>query len=268
MSNAPFETSELTLPSEPTYPTGTATQADNPFRFTAEDLQKARSEEKDKLYARIEQEAQQRKALEDRVASLLSTQEQKEAAEAEALRAAQAEAKAKAEAEMDARELLAQREREFNERLAQTQNDFESRFQQFQQEREQERALLEKDRQLAELQAYATARVTEEADNIAPELRDFISGNSPEEIERSIELVKAKSAEIASTVQAAMQNQRAAQRGVSPTGYAPVGPMEIEGGQRQYSAEDIQNMTVQEYAEFRRKLPGLGGQTNNRGLFG
>lgn len=264
MGNAPFETADLNLPTEPGAPT--QPQADQ-FRFTADDLQKARSEEKDKLYARLEQEAQQRKALEDRVAGLLSAQQEKEAAEAERLRKAEAEAKAKAEAEMDARELLAQREREMNERLAQTQTDWESRFQTLAQEREQERALLEKDRQLAEIQAYATRRVAEEADNIAPELRDFISGNSPEEIERSIELVKAKSAEIANTVQNAMQQQRAAQRGVSPAGYAPVGPLEMESGQRQYSAEDIQNMDLQQYAEFRRKA-GIGGQANNRGLFG
>lgn len=239
-----------------------------PRAFSAEDIARARQEEKDKVYSRLEQESQHRKALEDQVSQLLSTQQEREAAESEARQKAEDAARLKAEADMSAKDLLAQREREFNERLSQTQGEWEQKFQQMNQEREQERALLEKDRELANLQAYAQKRVGEEKDSIAPQLRDFISGNSPEEIEQSIEVVKAKSVEIANAAKEAFAAQRAQQRGVSPTGYAPVGPMEIEGGTRQYSASDIANMDMAEYQKFRQQVPGLAGAGNNRGLYG
>lgn len=235
--------------------------------FSAEDIAKARQEEKDKVYSRLTAEEQKRKDLEAQVSKLLSSQQEREAAEAAAREKAEADARAKAEQEMSAKELLAQREQDFNQRLAQTEAEFQQKFQQMQSEREQERVLLEKDRQLAELTAYAQRRVSEEAENIAPQLRDFIAGNSPEEIEQSIETVKAKSLEIAAAAKAAMDAARAQSRGVAPTGYAPVGPMEIEGGTRQYSAQDIAAMDMNEYAKLRQSI-GIGGASNNRGLYG
>jgi uncharacterized membrane protein YqiK len=235
--------------------------------FTADDLQKARQEEKDKVYSRLEQEAAQRKALEDEVAKLRIAQQEREAAEAAARQQAEEAARLKAESEMSAKDLLAQREREIQERLSQATTEWEQKFQQMQQEREQEKALLEKERELAALQAYTQKRVAEERDNIAPQLLDFIQGNTPEQIEHSIESVKAKSQEIANAAREAIAAQRASQRGVAPTGYAPVGPMEIEGGTRQYSPEDIQNMDMQEYAKFRQQIPGLA-TNHNRGLYG
>lgn len=235
--------------------------------FSADDLQKARQEEKDKVYSRLEQEAAQRKALEDQVAELLKAQQEREAAEAAARQAAEEEARRKAESEMSAKDLLAQRERELQERLSQTTTEWEKKFQQMQQEREHERALLEKERELAALQAYTQKRVAEERDNIAPQLLDFITGNTPDQIEQSIESVKAKSLEIANAAREAMASARAAQRGVAPTGYAPVGPMEIEGGTRQYSTEDIAQMDMQTYAKFRQNIPGLA-QNRNVGLYG
>lgn len=236
-------------------------------RFTADDIQKARQEEKDKVYSRLEQEAAQRKALEDQVAELLKSQKEREDAEAAARAAAEDQAKRKAEEEMSAKDLLAQREQELNFRLAETQSEWEQKFAQMQQEREQERAILQKEKELADLRAYTQQRVADEADNIAPQLRDFISGNSREEIEQSIDRVKAKSQEIANAAREAFQQARASQRGVAPTGYAPVGPMETEGGTRQYSAQDIQQMDMAEYAKLRQQI-GLSDAGNNRGMYG
>lgn len=236
-------------------------------RFTAEDIQRARQEEKDKVYARLEQETAQRKAFETQVADLLKSQQEREAAEAAAKAAAEEEAKRKAEEEMSAKDLLAQREQELNQRLAQTQSEWEQKFAQMQQEREQERAILQKEKELSDLVAYTQQRVAQEADSIAPQLRDFISGNSRDEIDQSIEIVKAKSQEIANAAKDAFQAARAAQRGVAPTGYAPVGPMETDGGTRTYSAEDISRMDMAEYAKLRQQI-GLSDAGNNRGLYG
>lgn len=253
------------IPTQST-PTTPAPQG-NEYRFTVEDLEKARREEKDKVYGRLDEEAKQRKALEEQVQALLAAQQDKEQAEAEARRQAEDEARRAAEAELDARSLLEKREQEWNQRLAETQTDWEKKFEQIAQDRAAERAVLEKERELASLAAYTQQRVAQEQDSIAPQLLDFIGGNSPEEIDASIERAKAKSAEIVAALQQQQVQQRASQRGVAPTGYAPVGPMEVEGGQRNYSADDIRQMSVQEYAKFRQQA-GIGGAGQGRGLFG
>lgn len=236
-------------------------------RFTADDIEKARREEKDKVYARLEEQSQRNKSLEDKVAELLQAQKEREEAEAAARAAAEDQTRRKAEEEMSAKDLLATREQELNSRLAQTQSEWEAKFAQMQQEREQERAILAKEKELVDLRAYTQQRVADEADNIAPQLRDFISGNNRDEIEQSINIVKAKSLEIANAARDAFQQARASQRGVAPTGYAPVGPMETEGGTRQYSAQDIQQMDMTEYAKLRQQI-GLSDAGNNRGLYG
>lgn len=230
-------------------------------RFSAEDIQKARQEEKDKVYSRIEQ-------LQSQIAEFSQREEAKAREAQEARDRAEAEARAKAEAEMSAKDLLQQKEQELAQRIAQTQSEWEQKFAQMQTEREQERAILQKEKDLSDLRAYTQQRVAQEAESIAPQLRDFISGNSREEIDHSIELVKAKSQEIANAAKDAFAAARAAQRGVAPTGYAPVGPMETEGGQRQLSAQDIAQMDMAEYAKLRQQLPGLAGGSNNRGLYG
>lgn len=238
------------------------------FRFTAEDLERARQEEKTKVYSRLEQESQARKQLEEQVSGLLQTQQQREAAAQAERERQEAEARAQAEAEMSAKDLLAQREQEWREQQARMQTDWESRFEQMAQERATEAALLEREREHAALAAYTANKVADAKDHIAPQFLDFIGGNTREEIDRAIEVAKTKTAEIINEFQNAQVTQRAQQRGVAPTGYAPVGPLEVEGGQRQYTAEDIRSMNAQQYAEFRQKV-GIGqGSGQGRGLFG
>lgn len=234
--------------------------------FTKADLEaaieKARTQEKDKVYGRLN-------TLQEQLAEVNKREQERQAAEEAARAKAEEESRRKEEENLSAKELLARKEQEWQERLNSTTQTFEQRMAQLQTEREQERALLEKDRELAALQAYTQKRLGEETENIAPQLVDFIRGNSAEEIEQSIAVAKAKSQEIIQAVQQAQVAARSQQRGVSSTGYAPVGPMEVEGGSRQYSAEDIRNMNVEEYAKFRQSVPGLGNATsNNRGLFG
>lgn len=255
-------------PTQPTPPAQPAPQqpTTDDRRFSADDIERVRREEKDKVYSRLDDVNARNKALADQVEALLAAQKEREAAEEEARRVAAEEAKATAEAEMDAKQLLSQREQEFKSSLAEARAEWEKKFEELNQQSAQERAMLEKEKEFAALSAYTQQRVADEADNIAPQLIDFITGNSPEEIDKAIEVAKAKSAEIAAAVQENLTNQRAQQRGVAPTGYAPVGPMDMADGQRQYTPEDIQNMSYEEYAEFRQKA-GIGGQSSNRGLF-
>lgn len=234
--------------------------------FTQADIaaavEKARAQEKDKLYGRLSN-------LESDLASFNAREQERQQAEAAAASAAEAEQRRLAEESMSAKELLAQKEREWQETLAAQRTETEQRFAQMAQEREQERALLEKEREFATLAAYTQKRIGEEQDTIAPQFVDFIQGSSPDEIESAIAVAKAKSAEIAEQVRSAAMAVQSQQRGVSATGYAPVGPLDSGDGSRQYSATDIAGMSMQEYAALRQKIPGLGqGAPTNRGMFG
>lgn len=246
-------------------PPPVATVPDPDKVFTKADIEaaveKARSQEKDKLYGRLT-------GLEAQVTEVNQREQERIAAEQTAREAAEASARKAAEETMSARELFAVKEKEFSDRLAQVQSETEQRLSQITQERENERALLEKEREFATLQAYTQKRLAEESDSIAPQLVDFINGRSTEEIESSISVAKAKSAEIAEQVRAGLQAAQAQQRGTSVTGFAPVGPMEIGNGQRQYSAADIQNMDMAEYAKFRQQAGVGNGSGQNRGMFG
>ena len=57
---------------------------------------------------------------------------------------------------------------------------------------EADRAVLEREHQLRELEDYRRDRIEQEAEFIMPELRDFITGSSPQEIDASIEAIKAR----------------------------------------------------------------------------
>lgn len=245
----------------PTTPPSQAPQAGDEV-FTKADVEaaveKARQQEKDKLYGKLTSFEQK---LNDLAAAKNAEEEAKAAAETQAA----LEAKRAAEAELSAKDLLAAREKEWQEQLAATQQTFEQKMAEFQQQQEQEKAFLEKEREFSALQAYTQKRLTDEQDNIAPELLDFVQGNTQEEIEASIATVKAKSEAIAAQVQERMR-QVPAPRGASVTGYAPVGPVELEGGTRTFSADDIKNMDMATYAKYRNQFGT--SRNNNGGLFG
>lgn len=225
--------------------------------FTAEDIEKARREEKDKLYSRLQSVDERSKSLEAELAELRREREEREAAEAERKAAEEKAAQEKAEAEMSAKKLLEQRSTEW-----------ERRFEEIQREREQERAALAKAAEFEALRAYIQERVGAERDNIAPELVDMVTGNTREEVDRSIELMKSKTEAILQSVQQAQQAARSQMRGVSATGYTATGPADSDAGTRQLSVEDIKNMPMSEFARYRSQLLGSAAtQTSNRGLF-
>lgn len=221
--------------------------------YTEDDLAKVRSQEKEKLYPEIER-------LKEEVLSLKKEKEEKaarkaaEAAEQEAKQAAKL--KEETEAEMDVRQLLKTKESEWQEQLERER-----------QERERAFALLEREKQFADMQAYRQELLESERDNIIPQLIDYVQGNTKEELQQSVEQLKARSASILESAQAAMQAQRKEQVGTRAT-LPPNGPLETNTESRQFTAQDIASMSVNEYAKYRDKLMSDAARGKSRGLFG
>lgn len=225
--------------------------------FTAADIEKARQEEKDKLYSRLTKGDERLQTMEAELKALREEREAREKAEAERLAAEEQASKQKAEAEMSAKKLVEERSTEW-----------EAKFEQLQREREQERAALAKEAEFNRLRAYIQERINSESNSIAPELRDLVTGNTPEEVDQSIEMLKAKTDQIFQSVQSAQQQARSQMRGVAATGYTANGPTDQDAGARQLSVEDIQNMPMSEFAKYRSQLLGAAANnSSNRGLF-
>lgn len=225
--------------------------------FTADDLAKARQEEKDKLYSRLSKTEEQLTSVSEQLKQVLNERQAERDAEAARIREAEAAAE-------EARKKAAEEEMTFKDLLAQRDAEWQERFTKYEQDREQERALLEKERLLAEHMSYIQRRANEERENIAPELIDFISGDTPEQVEASIELLKEKTASIASNIASA--TTAPAMRGVSPVGYGADGPLNNHSATKTYTAEELRNMPISEYAKHVRPHV-LGSSSHGKGLF-
>lgn len=230
--------------------------------FTEADIARIRKEEKDKLYSDMnawkEQLAETQKALKS-----IEEQRAQELAEVERKRQeAEAAQKAKKEEEMSAKALI-------EAKLKETNDTWEARFTKLQEERAAERAVFDKERAYNELVDYRTARLAEEAADIAPQFHPFIAGDTKEQIDNAIAQAKAATQSIADEVAQARQQQAQAPRGVSTTGYTALGPMDNAMGKKTYSPEDINKMSMAEYTKFRQEY-GLAGNdaARSRGLFG
>jgi len=214
--------------------------------YTEVDLQRVREQEKSKLYPQID-------SLKEEI-NLLKKDREAQLAEANRIAAEkEEEARKKAESEMDVRTLLEQKEQEWKKEI-----------EEIRQEGARKDALLERERQYAELTAYRNRRLAEEQENIMPELVDLISGNSADEIEQSITGLRERSSKILESAQQAMQSARRDMKGTSTT-LPPT--MENNSGQQQFTADQIAAMSVTEYAKYRDRLfPGASNQ--NKGIFG
>lgn len=242
-------------------PTAFAHGASGERTFTAEDIAKARKEEKDKLYPELtslkEQWAEAQKtlkAIEDQRTQDAAIVTQKEAEKAAAVQA-------KKEEEMSAKALL-------EAKLKETNDTWESRFTQLQQERETERATLAKERQYNELVDYRNNQLQSNSNDIAPQFHDFITGETKEQIDNAIARAKAATQSIAEEVAAATK-QTTSIRGVSSTGYTALGPLDGTMGQKQYTADDINSMSMTEYQKFRQEYGLVSNEAQrNRGILG
>lgn len=233
--------------------------------FSAEDIARARKEEKDKLYTELtslkDQFSSAQKTLQeiqDQKAQELAAVEQKQAEKLAA-------ETAKKEEEMSAKALL-------EKKLQETTQTWEEKFSQLQAERDAERALAAKERQFNELVDYKNAALQANVDNIAPQLYGLVKGETKEQIDIAIAQAKEATEAIAAEVaQARQQQQQTVQQrgGVTPTGYTVLGPMDGAVGQKTYTPEDINKMSMAEYEEF-RKQSGMAGNdaARSRGILG
>lgn len=209
--------------------------------FTEEDLNKARQQEKDKLYPRIEEMSTQLKTLQQ------EREEQQKKAQEEAERLA-AEAKAKEESELSVRALLQKKEQEWNER-----------FQSLEQQRAQDQAVYEMERRLAETEQYRMNRLAQEGEFIIPELRDLVRGNTPEEIDHSIAEMRQRTDAIMGNMSAVTSQPAPVYRAAAPTA-PPVGPMEQASTMQRLTPDDIRSMDIETYKRYRETLLAQASQ--------
>jgi DNA repair exonuclease SbcCD ATPase subunit len=224
--------------------------------FTVEDIERAREQEKQKLYpqlSKMEEELDRlRKEREEREAREAAAEEarRKDAEEAETRR------KAEMEEEMSAKDLLRQKEAEWQAQL-----DAER------QERERAFALLQREQEFQSLQETRQAVLAREQDNIVPELLDLIQGNTAEELEQSAAVLRERSARIMESVAQAAQQTRQNMPGTRITAPAS-GPLDNDPDYVSSNPGDIANMSMADYAKNRQKLLGSASNNRGQGLFG
>lgn len=204
-------------------------------QFTAEDVERIRREEKDKLYGEIT-------SMKEQMAKLNAEREEREKAEREAIEAAEAERRKTEEEAMEAKELLERRNAEWEERFNSLQSEIAQRD-----------AILEQERRFQELESYKQALLEQEAEYIMPELRDLVAGNNEEEIAASVAELKERTAIIMANMTEAATQQRQAMRGASPTA-PPVGPMENLSTNQTLTPQDIATMDMETYRKHRAQL--------------
>jgi hypothetical protein len=227
----------------PTVPTGQT--------FTAEDIERARKQEKDKLYERIEE-----------MSKKLSTFETDHSARLKAEEDARKAAEAVAEAE---RQQNLTWEQKFNE----AQSTFQKTAEELQGQIAASQAVFHQERSLQALMEARKDRLTAAQDDILPELHDWIQGTTPEEIEANIVRAKETTARIVAGFQQHQQQTAAATlyarqqaRGTGLTGAPPaVTPVDGAPGQTQtMTADDIRNMDLGTYMKNRENLLAAASQ--------
>jgi hypothetical protein len=165
-----------------------------------------------------------------------------EIAERDRLAAEAAEAtRLREEGEMEVRDLLTKKEQEWQGRLEEMDRRYAA-----------DRAVFEQERRLREVQDYRQARVEQEGEFILPELREFVAGNTPEEVDASIEAMKARSESIFNNILAQAQPQ--VLRPAAMPSVPPVGPMEQLPSYETLSPQDIAGMDMDTYKRYREGL--------------
>jgi hypothetical protein len=206
--------------------------------FTAEEVEAFRQQEKDKLYGRLDEMGQQ-------LASVLQERETEQQEKARLAQEAEDARKAKEEQEMDLRDLITKRDQEWQQR-----------FDEAEQQRAAERAIFDKERQLAAVESYRRDRLEQEEPYIIPDLRDLVAGNTPEEVDQSIEFMKARSEAIAQNFAAAAQQsqQQVPFRGAAMPSVPPVGPLEQLPSNQPITQEFLDSMDMDTYKRHRDQL--------------
>ena len=224
--------------------------------YSAEDIAKAREQEKAKLYPQMEKMKEELSSLKKAREEQATKEAEREQRVAEELVRKEAQKKEEEESELSFKDLLKKKEQEFQSQLEAERLERERAF-----------ALLEQERKFQEVMNYRQQRVEQERDNIVPELIDLIDGNSADEVEQSISMLKEKSARILSSAQQAMQSARQQMAGTRITNPA-AGPLDNDSEQKSYSPDSIREMSLADYAKQRAKLLGTAASNRGQGLFG
>lgn len=256
-------------PQEDEPPAAPQTRGNQP---TWEDVERARQEEKDKLYPRVDGLEQQLREANEELNRIRQEREERERRKAEREGKAAEEAKKEEEKDLDARTLLERRTMEWEERF----RTHEQTLQQEREAREQAEAMLVREREYQDFLQWRSQRIEAERENIAPQLLDLVGGDSPEEVEANIEKMKAKTEELLQEFAAGQaiqqQNAELARRNArGPSVTSPsVGPMDTITEQQEYSPEDIRRMPMAEYAKRRQQLLGAASRSygQGQGMFG
>ena len=114
---------------------------------------------------------------------------------------------------------------------------------------------------------YRQQRIEQERDTIVPQLIDLVNGNTKEEIEQSIETLKAKSSAIMQDVQQTVLSARQQMPGARVTAPAS-GPLDNDSEQQLSTPDSIRDMSMADYAKQRAKLLGNAASNRGQGLFG
>jgi hypothetical protein len=224
--------------------------------FTAAQVEAARQQEKDKVYDRITRAEDQSNIFKTELATLRADKDARDAEAARAQAEAEKAVKDAAEEKLTATQLIAAREKEMQDRFAAMEAKLAA-----------DQAVIAKEQQFLSLQSYTQRRVAEEQaqDNIAPEFLDYITGETAEQIEASITKAVEKTASIAEArANAGALTPRLP--GVSPTGFAPAGPLDQFQHPHEYTQAEIDAMSMPEYAEY-RKIKGIDKAGKDRGMF-
>ena len=117
---------------------------------------------------------------------------------------------------------------------------WDAKFDQMQAEIQRKDQLIEEARNRRDLQAYIQRRVSEERDEIAPQLIDFIRGNTVEEVDRAIIAAKQKTNSIVQGIREAFEAPGApAQAGIPSPGAQQPQPQP-----QQPSDQDVEGVEV------------------------
>jgi dTMP kinase len=237
-------------------PTGYFTKADLDEAVKAA-KEKARTEEREKLYPQIQASKDQLGELTGQVKTLTEAEQEREKARLKAERDAEKARKAAEDAELTAAQRLEKRQTEMQEQFDRARQEQEAALADMQRQRELDQAFFKKERELADLQIYIRDRVAQESEHIAPELLDFITGNSAEEVDASIQRVKDKTAQIVEGMRQAGIAQRAGMPGTAPSAGATGLTPGIDTGNGVVTKEDIEGMDMAQFAALRQRV-GMG----------
>jgi len=221
--------------------------------FSEDDVENIRKQEKDKMYKRLEESDSRTKILEEQL-KIISMEREAAIKKAEETARTESEIRKQREfEELTAKELLLKQETEFTKKINDVEAEWKSRLAEIELERQAQAALLEKERRHQELQNYIARRLQEEQEYIIPRLQPLLRGSSEEEIELLITQLKEASSDIVEDVQRARGETQTRSKAVGVTA-PPVGPMETQMEQQTLTAEDIRNMSMEQYQKMREKL--------------